>query len=128
MFAGFSKSETLKHVRTKNNEDKLLEVLAIFKTHPLKRGYKPTEIDKSMRLAISNKSSDLLKQAQRNKKDIPLVFITKYHHAIRRIGYHLRKNWHKFKRDVDCTTYFNDYPIVAYCRHKNLLDYIINKL
>ena len=127
VFAGFIKGETLRHIRNNNNDDTLINELSKFRLNLLKRGYKQTEVDKNIRLALSNKRSEVLKTSRYNKNhQIPLVFITKYHHSIRKIGFYLRKNWHKLKRDQICAKLFNNTPIVAYSRHKNISDRIVN--
>ncbi len=127
IFAGFIKIETIRLIRNNSDEDQLFNELANLKSYLLNRGYKQAEINRNIRSALTNKRSELLKKSQRKeKKGIPLVLVTKYHHSFRRIGFYIRKNWHKLRRDARCAKLFNYLPIVAYSGHKNIADYIIN--
>ena len=127
VFKGFIKGETIRHIRNNNNEQTLEKILDQFKTHLLQRGYKIQEIQKHMNSALNRSRNDLLthnKDSGKNK--IPLVLVTKYHNSIGKLGFYLRKHWHKLKRDEKCRKIFTENPITSYCRHKHLGDYIIN--
>ena len=98
----------------------------ILSTYLQKRGCNSKGIQKSINSALQNNRNTLRNKKKREKTGIPLVFITKYHHCLRKISVYLRKNWHKLERDQDCKKIFKEKPIVAYARHRNLADFIIN--
>ena len=126
VFRGFVKAEAIRHKKITNSYEKLLRILTNFKIKLLERGYSNEEVDDSLTEALSIDRSLLLKQKPKNKKEIPLVLVTKYNPCLRKIKKRIMKYWHNRILDEDCRLIFQTEPIIAYSKHKNLGDLLVS--
>ena len=125
VFKGFIKGETIRYIRSTNDEDVLQENLSNFRRNLLRRGYSETEINQNIQAVLDNYDRDALLSDKNKKQGIPLVFVTKYNPGIRKIKQKLVKYWHILQRDKDV---FSELPIVAYKRNKNLGDLLTSSV
>ena len=125
VFKGFIKAETIRYIRSTNDEDVLQENLSNFRRNLLRRGYSETEINQNIQAVLDNYDRDALLSDKNKKQGIPLVFVTKYNPGIRKIKQKLVKYWHILQRDKDV---FSELPIVAYKRNKNLGDLLTSSV
>ena len=126
VFKGFIKGEAIRHIRNTSNDDRLLSILTNFKIKLLGRGYANEEIDNNITEALSNDRKLLLKHKNKNKKEIPLVLVTKFNPYLRKIKKQIMKYWQNLQFDEDCRLIFQTEPIIAYSKHKNLADILIS--
>ena len=124
VFLGLIRSETIRHIRSNSNQENLHKVLNDFKHYLIKRGYNERSVDFTITNALQSKRVDLLKEKEKKQKEIPLVFITKYHFSIRKLNRLLKKHWNKLIGDEDCKQIFNEKPMIAYSRHKNIKEFL----
>ncbi|CAG2194381.1 unnamed protein product [Mytilus edulis] len=88
--------------------------------HLKQRGYKEHEILRNCESALNIERPELLRFKQESDKQIPLVFVTKYHFSLGNINKALRKHYKKLVRNAKCRELFPKPPMVAYSRHRNL--------
>ncbi|XP_061170257.1 uncharacterized protein LOC133179540 [Saccostrea echinata] len=122
VFKGFSKGETIRHMRNTSNKITLLKILPEFEVNLLKRGYDKIEIKSNMQNVLANYSREKTLQSKSSirKRGIPLVFVTKYNPCIRHSKRKLIKYWHILAKDEDCQKVFSELSIGSYKRKKNL--------
>ncbi|CAG2228467.1 unnamed protein product [Mytilus edulis] len=89
-------------------------------SHLKQRGYKDHEIRRNCESALNIERPELLRFKQESDKQIPLVFVTKYHFSLGNINKALRKHYKKLVRNAKCRELFPKPPMVAYSRHRNL--------
>ncbi|CAG2252397.1 unnamed protein product [Mytilus edulis] len=89
-------------------------------SHLKQRGYKDLEILRNCESALNIERPELLRFKQESDKQIPLVFVTKYHFSLGNINKALRKHYKKLVRNAKCRELFPKPPMVAYSRHRNL--------
>lgn len=128
VFNALIKGETLRHCRNNSNIQYRDDILGKFKHHLIERGYKSSEIDKSMNSALNKNRSELLQFRPRINRQIPLVFITKFHFSIRKINKLLRKHFRKLQKDDRCKEIFAAPPMIAYSKHRNLKDILTSSI
>ena len=131
VFKAIIKGETIRHLRNTSDFNIFNETIRTFKSHLIKRGYKSDEIDNiSEEVVKQHKTREniLSVKSKTNKRDIPLVFVTKYNPSINKIKQKLLKYWNIIQNDEDCSEIFKNQPIVAYSRHKNLGDVLTNSI
>jgi len=129
VFKGLIKGETLRIVRNCSDKKTQEEETAFFHEKLTRRGYNPTTL-KSISQEILNTSRENLLQhtGRKSKKDLtpPLVMVTKFHPAIRKLSRTIRKHWKHTQNDPECQALFKNLPMIAYKREKNLGDFIIS--
>ncbi|CAG2210611.1 unnamed protein product [Mytilus edulis] len=91
--------------------------LCKFKGNLKLRGYQEHEILRNCESALNIERPELLRFKQESDKQIPLVFVTKYHFSLGNINKALRKHYKKLLRNVGA---ISKPPMVALRRHRNL--------
>ena len=125
VFKGFIKGEIIRYIRNTSDQSNLLKLIQQFKRHLLDRNYPSDEIDTAIHEALCLNREDLLRDKNRDKPKAH-VFVTKFNPAIKQLKRKLTKHWHLLQENNDNASIFNQKPIVAYKRHKNLQE-IINR-
>lgn len=88
VFKALIKGETIRHIRNTSDINIFTETIRTFKSHLIKRGYKSDEIDDISDEIVKqhNTRENILRvKSNVNKRDIPLVFVTKYNARIKKI-------------------------------------------
>jgi hypothetical protein len=119
--SGFIKVETIRHIRNTNNGDDLHDIISNFRKRLIDRGYRKSEIEKSISTILSEDRSNFL-QPTINKKEIPLIMGSKFNRLIR-IKNSILKYWNLLKFNETCKKTHKknqQKPFVAYKKHKNL--------
>ncbi|CAC5391344.1 unnamed protein product [Mytilus coruscus] len=128
VFSGFIKGEAIRHHRNNSNTQNLNNTICKFKGHLKQRGYKEHEIHRNCESALNIERPELLRFKQDSDKQIPLVFVTKYHFSLGNINKALRKHYKKLFRNAKCRELFPKPPMVAYSRHRNLKQILISSV
>ena len=118
VFRGFIKGETIRHIRNTNNTEDLMNILHNFKEKLVERGYRKSDIEDSMIEALNQKREIFLNK--RKKTHIPLILGTQYNPRLRKIKKYILKHWHLLSFNETCRMIFQQKPIIAYRKHKNL--------
>ena len=127
VFRGFMKGECIRQLRNTSDHALLTSNLSQFKCHLLKRGYKQTEVDPIIRSTLSMERSSVLQhKIKGDNSEIPLVMITKYDPRVKGLKRRLTKHWKIIKNDEYCRSIFNQVPIIAYKKHRNITDLVIS--
>lgn len=127
VFKGFIKGEIIRYIRNTSDEANLNKIIQQFKGHLLNRNYTSEEIDTAIHEALSFNREELLGENNRNKSKAH-VFITRYNPAVKQLKRKLIKHWHMLKDNNDTAGLFNNEPIVAYKRHRNLQEITKRKI
>ena len=128
VFSGFIRGETLRHRRNNSDTQNLRDTISSFKLHLRERGYKDREINQYCEDGINTERTELLRFVPSLDKQIPLVFVTKFHFATKRINRVLKKHYKKLMRDERCKKLFPKPPMIAYSRHRNLKEILTRSL
>lgn len=128
VFSGIIRGESVRHCRNNSDKSHLQLHINNFKQYLLQRGYKDREINENIQHGTSKDRKELLRFTPKNINGIPLVYITKYHFAIRGLGKILRKYFKKILKNEKCKRIFTSPPMIAYSRHKNLKDILTRSL
>ena len=85
------------------------------------RGYPLKKLENQRKRANELNRADLLKAGKiRNERKIP--FTTTYNTELPRITHVINKHWHLLKTNPEIATAFEDKPVLAFRRNKNLRD------
>lgn len=123
---GFIKGECIRHTRNTSDPCILSTILTDFKTHLSKRGYSDKEIDPIVRtMENTNRKKYLVKTDIKCKQRQPNVMITKYNPHLKGLKKRILKYWNVLKNDEICKELFTNEPIIAYSKHKNIGEMII---
>lgn len=126
VFKGFIKGECIRHTRNTSDPCILSTILTDFKTHLSKRGYSDKEIDPIIRtMENTNRKKFLVKTDLKCKQRQPNVMITKYNPHFKGLKKRILKYWNVLKNDEICKELFTKEPIIAYSKHKNIGEMII---
>lgn len=126
VFSGFVKGEAIRLHRNNSSIINLNNDIYKFKLHLKERGYYDQEIDLNCRAATNMERSELLRFEPIINRQIPLVFVTKFHFSLKRINKALRKHYKKLIGNDTCKKLFPKPPMIAYSRHRNLKE-ILNR-
>ena len=91
--SGFIKGETIRHIRNTNNGDDLHDIFSNFRKRLIDRGYRESEIEKSISTVLSEDRSNFLQPTTKNKKEIPLIMGSKFNPRLKRIKKSILKYW-----------------------------------
>ena len=118
--------QALRLKRICSNQNEYDEAIQQLKTKLISRGYKIEEIEEQLKRVSSLKREDLLtyKEKERMTK---IPFITTYHPQLPNIRNNIHKHWNILKINKQLGKIFDEKPIIAYRRNKNLRDIIGQK-
>lgn len=97
-FKGFIMGEIIRYKRSTSDPQKAKQLILQFKKRLILRGYSESEIDNTVLETESINRHDLLKNSKTKSNRPPLVFVTKYNPAVKRLGRILRKHWYIIKK------------------------------
>lgn len=126
VFKGLVKGEIIRHIRNTNDELETRKLIEAFKVRLIRRGYKSAEIDKIIQSTRMIKRTDLLQDKIKSKRKVT-VFVTKYNPAIKQLKKLLVKHWKELSNNDRCKQIFQNLPMVAYSRGKNLQELLTKK-
>ncbi|CAC5418549.1 unnamed protein product [Mytilus coruscus] len=115
------KGEAIRHHRNNSSTQNLKDTVCKFKGHLKHMGYKEHKIYCNCESALNIERSELLRFKQEPDKQIPLVFVTKYHFLLGNINKSLRKHYKKLLRYAKCRGLFPNPPMVALRNLKEIL-------
>lgn len=125
VFNGIVRGEIIRALRNNSNKLNRTNEIQQLKKRFLKRGYKSSEINKTITETNSTTRESTLKLTDKNKKSqIPSILVTKYHPCLRQLPKLMKKHFHLIENDEEAKKLFPRAPMVAFKRDKNLAQYI----
>ena len=121
VFKGFLKAEVIRNIRNTSDIQELKLLIDLFKSRLLNRNYKEDEIDLIIKSTLQMDRKLLLKNSKKHAYK-PLVLITKYNPAVKQLKQKLVKHWKFITNDEECANLFTSPPMIAYKRHRNLME------
>ncbi len=129
VFKALIKGELLRYVRNTNSESDFKEQVARFKSRLVNRGYCPAtfdmisaEINHDQRVRYLNPNTN----PNLENEDHPLIFVTTYNPYLRnKLPALLRKHWNHIEGSKNLSKLFEEPPMVAYKRNKNIKDDLV---
>ena len=123
VFKAFIKGEIIRYIRNTSDTNELEKITKSFKNRLINRNYKEQEIQEVIENIINKNRNELLKRSKVDKEK-PLAMVTKYNPAVKQLKRKLIKHWKLILMNEDCKDLFNNRPIVAYKRNKNLQELV----
>ena len=101
------------------NKDDLESSMETLKNNFINRGYPQDKIDKDIERAKSVERQELLRKSNK-KREGNLCFCTTYNRNLPNIRGIINNNWHLLHVNKEISTTFNNTPILAFRRNRNL--------
>ena len=128
-FKGLIKGESLRYIRTCNNETDFINKVTTFNAKLRERGYKNQEIQRvTSETKLATRNTLLQHKREIENEQNSLVFTTTYspHIKTKYIKKALCENWEQIEKDTTLRNLFPRKPIIAYKRNRNIGDKLVN--